>query len=145
MRIFPVLIVTFFLLLVTGCDSTGLKISNPWIREVPEGIGTTALYLNIKNNNSTIDYLKGVDTDIAGTAEIHQTSVNENGISYMKKLDRLELPPSRNVALEPGGTHVMLIGLNRKIKDGDKVKIVLEFEKEGNREITATVRGFKNN
>jgi len=143
LRNYLFILLSILFIFISGCDSSGVKISNAWVREVPEGISTSALYLTIKNNNSENDSLLSVETGIAGSAEIHQTSVNENGISYMKKLDELDIPSSETVSLEPGGTHIMLIGINRKIKDGDEIKAVLRFRNAGNKEVTAVVRGFK--
>lgn len=138
--IFPALL----FLLVSGCGNSGLEVSNAWIREVPPGIETTALYLDIKNNGKESDVLLSVESDIAGSVEIHRTSVNKDGISYMEKLGSVKIPASGSVSLEPGGIHIMLIGLTQKIKSGDKVDIVMVFEKSGRKKVSASVRGLDN-
>jgi copper(I)-binding protein len=47
----------------------------------------------------------------------------------------VELPAGRAVELKPGGNHVMLMGLKRQLKVGDRVALTLVVEdKDGKRE-----------
>jgi copper(I)-binding protein len=50
----------------------------------------------------------------------------------MSAVDRLALPAGKAVKLEPGGYHVMLMGLVAPIKEGDTVAITLALkDKDG--------------
>jgi copper(I)-binding protein len=44
------------------------------------------------------------------------------------------------VELKPGGFHMMLMGLTRPLKTGDKVQLTLNFEKAGKIPVTAEVK-----
>ncbi len=138
-----ILVLGFVISLIYACTgNSGLTVNDAWIREVPEGIETTALYMNIRNNGEQADRLLSVRSDIAGSVEVHKTSVNKDGISYMEKLEGLEIPSASTVSLEPGGVHVMLIGLKKDIKSGDVVEVVLAFENSGTKKVKAKVRGL---
>jgi hypothetical protein len=43
----------------------------------------------------------------------------------MGPVDAVPLPAGKTVALDPEGYHVMLMGLNGQIKEGDQVPLVL--------------------
>jgi len=59
----------------------------------------------------------------------------------MQKMDRLEIPAGGSVELKPGSYHIMLIGLTRELKAGERIDITLKFEKAGDVKVTAEVRG----
>ena len=62
--------------------------------------------------------------------ELHRSSV-ENGVSEMRKVDQVAIPANKRVALEPGGLHLMMMGLKEPFKQGEKVPLTLVFEKAG--------------
>ena len=59
----------------------------------------------------------------------------------MKKLDTLELPAQSTIQFQPGGYHLMLIGVNRNLNPGDKISLNLQFEKSATILVEAAVRG----
>jgi len=59
----------------------------------------------------------------------------------MHPIDRLEIPPGGTVSLEPGGYHLMLMGVGAELKVGGKIELRLEFEKAGTVVVQAEVRG----
>lgn len=52
----------------------------------------------------------------------------------------VEIPAGRSVIFEPGGLHVMLIGLVRPLAVGDGLSITLRFEQAGEILVEAEVR-----
>lgn len=142
-KYFKIVTVAFILsVFAAGCGNSGVTVTDAWVREVPAGIETTALYMEIENNTSETEKLLSVESEIAGTAEIHETSVNKDGISRMQQIQTVEIPASGSVVMKPGATHVMLIGLRDKIENGQDIKVVLKFQNTGTREIMAKVKGF---
>ena len=51
----------------------------------------------------------------------------------------LALPAGTAVQLKPGGTHVMITGLGGPLHTNDVVKLRLQFEKSGPRDIDVSV------
>ena len=45
--------------------------------------------------------------------------------------DGIEIPAGETVTLEPGGLHIMFMGLKQPIEQGKTVPVVLTFEKAG--------------
>lgn len=62
------------------------------------------------------------------------------GMKMMRQIDGLDIPAGSQVTLEPGGYHVMVLGLKQALAVGDTVKVTLHFESTGEVEVTAEVR-----
>lgn len=93
--------------------------------------GTGAVYLTIANAGAADETLTGVTSGVAGMVEIHQ-SVDEAGVMRMRPLvDGLVIPGGGEVTLEPGGYHLMLIGLTRSLEPGAAFEVTLEFANGG--------------
>lgn len=140
-----ILLLILFLLPIffAGCSDRDIVVSDLWIREAPPGMEMTAMYLTLKNNTPEAESLLSVETEIADKAEFHETYVNEEGISRMRHIKEVEIPPSGKVALEPGGKHVMLIGLRGNLIRGDDIGVVLRFRNSGTLELDAKVKGIE--
>jgi copper(I)-binding protein len=57
--------------------------------------------------------------------ELHEMTLRD-GVMRMRALEQLELAPGATFELEPGRTHLMLIGPKRALKAGDRVTVVFE-------------------
>lgn len=93
--------------------------------------GTGVVYLTISNDGDTDDALVSVGTDRADLAEIHETRVRDEIAVMMPHDGALEIPAGESVSLEPGGLHIMLIGLTDDIRLGDTFEVTLTFEEAG--------------
>lgn len=109
-----------------------IEIDHPWSRATPEGAKVAAGYLVLKNNGSAPDRLVAATAEIAGKAEIHEMAVDDQGVMTMRPLpDGLEIPAGGEVALKPGGLHLMFLSITRGAKEGEKLKGSLTFENAG--------------
>jgi periplasmic copper chaperone A len=58
----------------------------------------------------------------------------------MQPVARVEIPAGGSLRLEPGGYHLMLVGLRKDLSAGDTIELSLRFEKAGEVTVTAQVR-----
>ena len=58
----------------------------------------------------------------------------------MRQVTALEIKPGETLELKPGGMHVMFMGLKQPLRQGQKVKGTLVFEKAGTIAIEFTVQ-----
>lgn len=119
--------------------SNDLVLENPWVRPAPSG-GNTALYMTLANGRTSPDTLLSVRAPIVDSTQVHETATDTSNTSTMRPIDGLAIPPKSRVALAPGGRHVMLMGLQQTLQDGDTVVLNVEFASAGLRRIQATVR-----
>jgi copper(I)-binding protein len=108
-----------------------LVITQAWSRATPGGAKIGGGYLTIENKGSSPDRLIGGSGDVASKIEVHEMAMN-NGVMTMRPLDKgLTIEPGKTVKLAPGGYHLMLFDLKSPLKQGDKVPVILEFERAG--------------
>jgi hypothetical protein len=113
-----------------------IVIEQPWSRATPTKVG--GAYMTLRNNGAVADKLIKVTSPIAESVEIHETKV-EDGTAMMRPVAAIELKRRSSVQLKPGGLHVMLMGLQRPLKEGERIKLALTFERAGTIEIEARV------
>ena len=77
---------------------------------------------------------------VRGTSDLLPTLCALTGVAPPDRpLDGIELKHRSSVQLKPGGMHVMLLGLQRPLKEGERIKLTLTFARAGTIEIEARV------
>ncbi len=119
-----------------------LKIDHPWSRATPHGAQVAGGYLMIENKGPNADRLVSATSEIADRVEIHEMVV-QDGIMKMRPLARgLEIKPGATAKFEPGGFHIMFTNLKRPLKEGEKFKGTLVFEKAGSLDVEFNVEAM---
>ncbi|MDG2045588.1 MAG: copper chaperone PCu(A)C [Halioglobus sp.] len=109
-----------------GEQDAVLTIENAWVRALPPGQPNTAAYLTLVNRGGEAVVVESVSSDVADMVEIHTTR-NADGLMRMAQLPSLEVASGQRLALAPGGTHLMLLGLETMPVAGDTVQLCLQF------------------
>lgn len=109
-----------------------------YARATPPNARNGAAYATISSVDG--DRLIAVATEAAGMVQIHDTSM-EDGVAKMREIEGgLEIPAGGSVTLQPGGKHIMLMGLTGPLVEGEELKLILTFEKAGEVKATAPIR-----
>ncbi len=137
------LLMLIFALVQFSYAEDNIVISDAWVREVPPGTSVSAGYMTILNNGTEDDRLISMSSDIAENTELHISNVDEDGVATMERIKVLELPQGESVELNPGGMHIMLIGLKESLVGKDSVKLNLKFEKSGDVSVEAPVKSSR--
>ena len=120
----------------------GLEISQAWSRATPASAPVGVGYLALTNRGAEADRLLGGATEVAARVEVHEMSM-DGGVMKMREVaGGLEIKPGERRELKPGGHHLMLIGLKRPLKEGERFRVELKFEKAGAREVEFAVQGM---
>lgn len=115
-----------------------LEIVHPWARATAAMARNGAAYLTLAIHGAELDHLLGVATPVARKARLHSHLV-EDGIVRMRPLKAIEISPGEPVVLEPGGFHIMLMGLKAPLEAGTAFPLTLSFEKAGTIEVEVLV------
>lgn len=126
------------LLAASAAASGGPRVAEAWARATPPGAATGAVYFVLTGGDAG-DRLLGASSPVAERAELHMTTMSD-GMMRMRALENLRLAPGETVRFEPGGRHVMLIGLKQPLHEGDAVPLTLTFERAGTIEVQVEVR-----
>ena len=116
-----------------------ISVHDAWARPAAKGADSAA-YLRITNGQLMDDTLVGASTPAAQAAQVHQTTT-ESGMTGMHPVDSLRIPSGKDVVFDPGGYHVMLIGLQQDLAVGDTFDLTLTFEQAGAVKVAVEVRG----
>jgi copper(I)-binding protein len=126
-----------------GMASLGdLMIHDGWARASIGKAPNSAAYMTLMTHGETSDRLVAVETSSADRAELHH-HVLENGIAKMRQIEAIEIAPGEPATLEPGGLHIMLMGLTSKLEEGQMLPLTLTFEKAGDVTLEVPIKGLK--
>jgi hypothetical protein len=103
------------------------------------GGGNSAAYMTLVNNGNADAAVVSASTDAAETVELHISEMNEQGVMSMRPVEQIVIPANGQAVLQPGGLHVMLIGLTRDLTEGATVDLTLTLESGDELAITAPV------
>ncbi len=112
-----------------------ITVKDAWVREVPPTSKMSAAYMIIENTGNEPDRLIDASNSASKVTELHETVDGK-----MRKVRAIEVPAGGKAELKPGGLHIMLIDLNKPLKEGESVDITLKFEKSGEVKVTAPVK-----
>jgi hypothetical protein len=124
-------------LIMVACGGGG---SFPTVSDARIGQPTgpnAALYFTASGYGDA-DKLISASTEVAPTLELHETIMGEGGTMSMSLVQSLDLPADGQLVLEPGGYHIMLVGVDT-LELGSTVEVTLTWEKAGSQRIQAIV------
>lgn len=116
-----------------------VEISDPYVRMVPPNAPATAAFMTITNKDGKDHAVVSAKGYINKITELH-THLHDNGVMRMRQVDKIDLPAGGTTALQPGGLHVMLIGLNEPVQEGQKIQIDLTFDDGSTKSVEAVGR-----
>lgn len=103
-----------------------VQVSDSYVRAVPPGQPNSAAFLTLKNTSDEQVALQSASSSAAGVVELH-THSHVDGVMQMRKIPQITLNGNEKVVLEPGGLHIMLIGLNQSLITGEQIDLTLNF------------------
>ncbi len=117
----------FFFPLFSEEMEPSISIAGEAIRLVPPASQNTALFLKLTNSSAKDIYLVKVESSISKTVELHDM-VMESGKMMMRPISKILIPAKGFVELKPGSLHVMFLGLNTNLINGETKRVKLIFD-----------------
>ena len=115
-----------------------LVIAHPW---APPTLGKQRIgvvYFTLRNQGPDVDRLLAIDLPDGGQAQMHDSQM-QDGVMRMRPADAALIPAGGELALQPGGMHVMLMDLPGPLIKGGRLRLILRFEKAGPVEAEAAI------
>jgi len=145
------LVIAVLLLREEDDDEGALEVSDPWVRATiavddtgdmngdSEMDRMTGAFMTIRNSTDTGERLIAVSADVAAVVEIHETTVDDD-VMRMRPIEGIDIPAGGSAELQPGGLHIMLMGVGQDLVPGDTVSLKLDFESGRSLVVDAPVR-----
>lgn len=117
-----------------------IEIHDPYARVSRPNAPTGAAFMVIHNHGTTDDMLVSAKSDIAQMVELHTHIETGDGIMQMTEIEGgIPLPADGEHIMARGGDHVMFMGLNQPLEQGQEITVTLVFEEAGEVEVAIPV------
>lgn len=101
------------------------------------GSYVSAAFATLANDGGSDDALVAVTGALEGDLQLHNTVATDDGTAgTMVHVDVIDVPAHGTTTLQPGGYHVMMMGLTAPLREGDGVRLTFHFRSGA--ELTAT-------
>lgn len=131
-----VALLTLFASFSTFADVT---VQSPYVRAMPPGQKVTGAFMVLNNTDSEARAVVGAQSAAAEVVELH-THESKDGMMQMRQVSQIDIEASGSVTLKPGGLHVMLIDVKKRLNEGDEVEITLLLDNGEKLTVTAPVK-----
>ena len=119
-------------LTVWAAEIARIEVAGAWARPTIGQGTTSAAYMTIANKGDRGDMLQSARTPKAKAVELHQTTMTADGVMQMRKIEgAVPIEAGASLVLKPGGTHLMLLGLEDALRAGEELILTLEFVNAG--------------
>jgi copper(I)-binding protein len=118
-----------------------IEVEQPWTRATSARAQTAVGYLIVHNRGRSEDRLLSASSPLARSVEMHDSGVDANGVMRMRPIEGgVAVPAGGDLRFTPDdGRHLMLVGPTRAFARGERIPLVLNFEKVGLVEIALAV------
>ncbi|MDF1584931.1 copper chaperone PCu(A)C [Marinimicrococcus flavescens] len=123
-----------------------LRIDHPWSRATSASQANGVAYAVIENRGEAADRLVSASAEVASKVEIHNNILDDKGVVRMRQVEGgIEIPAGGKLELKPASYHIMMMGLQAPLAEGQRFPLVLTFEKAGETtvevQVDAAVKG----
>jgi copper(I)-binding protein len=122
-----------------GVGSVPVSVVDPWARATAPGQGNGAAYLRIRNEGGELIRLVSASAEVAERVEMHD-HVLDGDVMRMRPVPLIQVPAGGETVLQPGGLHLMLMGLRGALVAGSSFEMYLQFEDGSRLAVTVPVQ-----
>ncbi len=125
-------------------EADQVTVSDAWVRSTDAADDKTmsAAFMTIDNPTDHDITLSGARSPVAGTVQLHEMGMADGTMTMRELPDGITITAGRGKLLQPGGYHVMLMGLEQPLHVGDEVVVRLQFADSSTLAVTAPVKQF---
>lgn len=102
-----------------------IQVQEPWVRATVAQQKVSGAFMQLQSHEDT--RLVAVQSPAAERVEMHEMKL-ENDVMRMRAVQGIDLTAGKPLELQPGGYHLMLMGLRQPLITGTNVTFTLEFE-----------------
>jgi copper(I)-binding protein len=128
----------------TSAVTSTVVVGDPWVRATngSEDPSMTGAFMTLDNPGTEPVTLVSASSSVARTTELHEMAMVDGAMSMQAVDDGIVLEAGRGKVLEPGGFHVMLMGLRDALAPGDEVDLSLVFSDGSTQDLVVPVKAF---
>ncbi|KAA3638630.1 MAG: copper chaperone PCu(A)C [Armatimonadetes bacterium] len=141
MRVVGGAVLALVLVAAAACSGgdDAVSVGDPWGRPSPSSADNAAFYMTL-TGGSQDDVLTSAASARCTMTELHETTMTDGTMSMAPVPSGIQVPANEMVKLEPGGLHVMCMGVTTPLSVGESVDIELTFSSGDTTTVSADVR-----
>jgi len=120
--------------------ASSVTASDPWVKSAKDGM--TAAFVTLSNPTDSEQVLVSATTPVSPMVQLHEMVMQDGQMVMQERKSGIVVPAKGSAVLEPGGNHIMLMGLTSAVKAGDQVPLTLTCASGLTLEITAVAKDF---
>ncbi len=142
----PAFVFVALVVLLAGCGSSDsssgdLSIEEAWSRKPAPTQTVSAVYGIVANDGDVDVRLTSASSSVSEILELHETIMGDDGVMSMSEVEEgFVVPAGGTFTLEPGGPHIMVLGIDPATYPSDSVTITLTTASGVSFEFDAEVR-----
>ncbi|MBG0823724.1 copper chaperone PCu(A)C [Planomonospora sp. ID91781] len=117
-----------------------LTITDPWVKTTEEGM--TAAFGTLVNNTDTDVTVVSGASPLSPEIELHEVVESGGKMVMRPKAGGFTVPARGTHPLQPGGDHIMLMGVTEKVEPGAQIAFTLTLSDGSALEFTAVGKDF---
>lgn len=113
-------------------SNAAFAVEDPYVRRNLDTSTSAAAFMILRNMTGQDDRLIAVRSDQSGRVELHRHNEDAHGVMRMGAIvGGVVLPDGQAHAFERAGDHLMFMGLDAPLEQGQLIAVTLVFEKAG--------------
>lgn len=121
-------------------SAAALTVADPWVKATDTEM--TGAFGMLRNPGSADVTVVSATTSASTKTELHETVMKDGAMVMQPKEGGFVVPAGGELALEPGGNHIMIMALASPIAPGDEVSITLTLDSGATIEYPAVAKEF---
>ncbi|MET8053776.1 copper chaperone PCu(A)C [Streptosporangium sp. NPDC005286] len=117
-----------------------LTITDPWVKTAKKGM--SAAFGTLVNNTDTEVTVLSAASPISPKVELHEVVDSKGKMIMRPKEGGIVIPPRGTHRLQPGGDHIMLMGVTEAVKPGAEIPFTFNLKDGKTLEFTAVGKDF---
>ncbi|MEV4167938.1 copper chaperone PCu(A)C [Nonomuraea sp. NPDC049709] len=125
---------------VSASATAGLSITDPWVKTTEKGM-TAAFGTLVNKGDSPITIVSGA-SPLSPVIELHEVVESGGKMVMRPKEGGFVVPAHGTHELQPGGDHIMLMGVTKEVLPGATIPFTLQVKDGEPLEFTAVGKDF---
>ena len=123
-------------------DAAALSMTGTWTKAAEAG-GMTGAFGTLENSGDEDLTVVAASSSAASAVELHEVAMDDDGAMVMREIEGgFVVPAGSEYLLEPGASHLMLMGLTDGLLAGDTVTITLELADGSTLDVDAVAKDY---
>lgn len=93
-----------------------------WVRSLPPGAAVTAAYGSLMNHGSDTVTIVNLTSTTGAETQMHDV-IADGDQRQMMRLNSVDIAPGESLVFEPGGRHIMLLGITDAPEEGSDLAL----------------------